>query len=186
MDVSLDADGNIDRGSGFYGACGALSASGVGQKENNAIGCVIVAGIGVVVCSGLSEAGQLQVLRSPAGNYQVILEKDEETGQLMLNRPYKGFFRYQKELLPFTADSKVNSRWLQEDACALYGTDTDATRRRIFDLWQPQHGRYRLCGSPQHDARYLGRNGRRWTDMDLSVGGQDAVKDAWVRLPGKR
>ena len=35
MDVSLDADGSIDRGSGFYGACGALSASGVGQKENN-------------------------------------------------------------------------------------------------------------------------------------------------------
>ena len=35
MDVSLDADGNIDRGSGFYGACGALLASGVGQKENN-------------------------------------------------------------------------------------------------------------------------------------------------------
>ena len=33
MDVSLDADGNIDRGSGFYGACGALSASGVGKKE---------------------------------------------------------------------------------------------------------------------------------------------------------
>ena len=32
VDVSLDADGSIDRGSGFYGACGALSASGVGQK----------------------------------------------------------------------------------------------------------------------------------------------------------
>ena len=56
-----------------------------GKKKITAIGCVIVAGIGVVVCSGLSEAGQLQVLRSPAGNYQVILEKDEETGQLMLN-----------------------------------------------------------------------------------------------------
>ena len=96
-----------------------------GKKKIAAIGCVIVAGIGVVVCSGLAETGQLQVLRSPAGNYQVILEKDEETGQLMLNRPYKGLFRYQKELLPFTADSKVNSRWLQEDACALYGTDTD-------------------------------------------------------------
>lgn len=37
-----------------------------GKKKITAIGCVIVAGIGVVVCSGLSEAGQLQVLRSPA------------------------------------------------------------------------------------------------------------------------
>ena len=55
-----------------------LSASG--KKKIAAIGCVIVAGIAVVVCSGLSGAGQVQVLRSPAGNYQVILEKDEETG----------------------------------------------------------------------------------------------------------
>ena len=28
-------DGSIGPGSGFYGTCGALSASGVGQKENN-------------------------------------------------------------------------------------------------------------------------------------------------------
>lgn len=81
MDVSLDADGSIDRGSGFYGACGALSASGVGQKENNGDRVRYRCRLGVVVCSGLSEAGQLQVLRSPAGNYQVILEKDEETGR---------------------------------------------------------------------------------------------------------
>lgn len=100
MDVSLDADGSIDRGSGFYGVCGALSASGVGQKENN--------GDRVRYrCRHRSRCLQRtvwsrtgSVLRSPAGNYQVILEKDEETGQLMLNRPYKGLFRYQKELLP--------------------------------------------------------------------------------------
>lgn len=91
MDVSLDADGSIDRGSGFTVLAVLCQLPASGKKKITAIGCVIVAGIGVVVCSGLSEAGQLQVLRSPAGNYQVILEKDEETGQLMLNRPYKGF-----------------------------------------------------------------------------------------------
>ena len=101
----------------------------------------------------------------------------------MLNRPYKGFFRYQKELLPFTADSKVNSRWLQEDACALYGTDTDGNpaaylatygSRSMDDIayvdpLSTMHGIWE-----ETDA-----DGQTWT---LSVGGQDAVKDAWVRL----
>ena len=64
MDVSLDADGSIDQGSGFtvLAVLCQLPASG---KEITAIGCVIVAGIGVVVCSGLSEAGQVQVLCAP-------------------------------------------------------------------------------------------------------------------------
>ena len=96
----------------------------------------------------------------------MILEKTEETGQLMLNRPYKGLFRYQKELLPFTADSKVNSRWCKRMPCAVRNRCGRQPGGVSCDLWQPRHGRYRLCGSPQHDARYLGRNGRRWTDMD--------------------
>lgn len=157
-----------------------------GKKKITAIGCVIVAGIGVVVCSGLSEAGQLQVLRSPAGNYQVILEKDEETGQLMLNRPYKGFFRYQKELLPFTADSKVNSRWLQEDACALYGTDTDGNPAAYLATYGSRSMDDIAYVDPLSTMHGIWEgtdaDGQTWT---LSVGGQDAVKDAWVRLSGK-
>ena len=42
-----------------------------GKKKIAAIGCVIVAGIGVVVCSGLAETGQLQVLRSQIGRAHV-------------------------------------------------------------------------------------------------------------------
>ena len=154
-----------------------------GKKKITAIGCVIVAGIGVVVCSGLSEAGQLQVLRSPAGNYQV---KDEETGQLMLNRPYKGLFRYQKELLPFTADSKVNSRWLQEDACALYGTDTDGNPAAYLATYGSRSMDDIAYVDPLSTMHGIWEgtdaDGQTWT---LSVGGQDAVKDAWVRLSGK-
>lgn len=157
-----------------------------GKKKITAIGCVIVAGIGVVVCSGLSEAGQVQVLRSPAGNYQVILEKDEETGQLMLNRPYKGLFRYQKELLPFTADSKVNSRWLEEDACALYGTDADGNPAAYLATYGSRSMDDIAYVDPLSTMHGIWEgtdaDGQTWT---LSVGGQDAVKDAWVRLSGK-
>ena len=161
-----------------------LSASG--KKKIAAIGGVIIACIAVVVCSGLSGAGQVQVLRSPAGNYQVILEKDEETGQLMLNRPYKGLFRYQKELLPFTADSKVNSRWLEEDACALYGTDTDGNPAAYLATYGSRSMNDTAYVDPLSAMSGIWEgtdaDGQTWT---LSVGGQDAVKDAWIRLSGK-
>lgn len=156
-----------------------------GKKKAAAIIGVIAAGIAVVICSGLSGAGRVQVLRSPAGNYKVILEKDSETGYLMLDRPYKGVFRYRKEILPFATDSKIDSRWLEEDACALSGTDTDKNPTAYLATYGSRS---------MDDIAYLDpltamhgvwegtdESGTTWT---LRVGGQDATQDAWVCLSG--
>lgn len=127
--------------------------------------------------------------RSPDGEYLLILTREEETGSVTVERPYRIFWKRKQAQLPQTVYGEIKRQWLENDICALTWEDADGELRQYIatygdrgdsvsylDPLVPIMGRWASESPEDPDG-----SGEEWTlaaeDGVVTISGEDRI---WV------
>lgn len=98
----------------------------VGKKAKGLLaGCGFLTAVLAVVCVTLLLPETVSVRKSPDEKNTLVIVEDREKHTLAVSRVYYGFWKREKDMLPFQRLESLKYQWLQNDVCAVTGTDGD-------------------------------------------------------------
>ena len=98
----------------------------VGKKAKGLLaGCGLLTAVLAVVCVTLLLPETVSVRKSPDEKNTLVIVEDRENHTLAVARIYYGFWKREKDMLPFQRLEALKYQWLENDVCAVTGRDGD-------------------------------------------------------------